>query len=103
MKRLEFFGDTLERLRQFPYSARKEAGVRLHKVQQGFEPSDWKPMTTVGPGVREIRIHDDAGAFRVIYVARIKEVVVVLHVFQKKDQKTLKRDIDLAIARFRQI
>ena len=53
--------------------------------------------------MREIRIHDDAGAFRVIYVARIKEVVVVLHVFQKKDQKTLKRDIDLAIARFRQI
>jgi phage-related protein len=103
MKRLEFLGDSLERLRQFPYSARKEAGVQPYKAQQGFDPSDWKPMTTVGPGVREIRIRDDAGAFRVIYVARIKEAVMVLHVFQKKDQKTLKRDIDLAIARFRQI
>jgi phage-related protein len=103
MKRLEFLGDSLGRLREFPYSARKEAGVQLHKIQQGFEPSDWKPMTTVGSGVKEIRIHDDAGAFRVIYVARIKEVIVVLHVFQKKDQKTLKRDIDLAIVRFRQI
>ena len=48
MKRLEFLGDSLERLRQFPYSARKEAGVQLHKIQQGFEPSDWKPMATVG-------------------------------------------------------
>jgi phage-related protein len=31
-------------------------------------PDDWKPMQTVGPGVREIRIHI-AGAHRVFYVA----------------------------------
>ncbi|MBB6409656.1 phage-related protein [Mesorhizobium sangaii] len=53
-KRLEFLGDSL---------ARKETGVQLHKVQLGLEPSDWKPMTNVGPGVREIRIRDDAGCF----------------------------------------
>jgi|SRR3954454_2374288 phage-related protein len=103
MKRLEFLGDSLERLRQFPFSARKEAGVQLHKVQQGFDPSDWKPMTTIGPGVREIRIRDEAGAFRVMYVAKVRAAVIVLHVFQKKDEKTSKRDLDLAIARLRQI
>lgn len=60
-------------------------------------------MTTVGPGVREIRIRDEAGAFRVLYVADVEDSVYVLHAFQKKTQQTAKRDLDLAAARFRQI
>lgn len=103
MKRLEFLGDSLDQLRDFPDSARKEAGVQLHKVQLGFEPSDWKPMTSVGPGVREIRIWDDAGTFRVIYVARSAGTVYVLHAFQKKAQQTPKRDLNLARLRFHEI
>lgn len=103
MKRLVFLGDSLEQVRDFPRSAQKEAGVQLHKVQQGFDPSDWKPMTSVGQGVREIRIRDEAGAFRVLYVARIEDAVYVLHAFQKKTQQTAKRDLDLAAARLRQI
>ncbi len=103
MKELVFLGDSLEQLRDFPETARKEAGVQLHKVQQGIEPSDWKPMTTVGQGVREIRIRDEAGAFRVLYVAKIEDAVYVLHAFQKKTQQTAKRDLDLAAARMRQI
>jgi len=103
VKRLEFLGDSLARVRDFPQGARKEAGVQLHKVQQGLEPSDWKPMTTVGPGVREIRIRDEAGAFRVLYVAHIGDAVVVLHAFQKKTQRTEKRDLDLAAWRLTQI
>jgi phage-related protein len=75
----------------------------LFKVQHGIEPSDWKPMKSVGPGVREIRIRDEAGAFRIIYVASIGEMIFVLHAFQKKSQQTAKRDLDLAIQRFRKI
>ncbi|MGA0565606.1 type II toxin-antitoxin system RelE/ParE family toxin [Ancylobacter sp. VNQ12] len=101
MKRLEFLGDSLEQLREFPETVRKEAGVQLHKVQQGFEPSDWKPMASVGQGVREIRI--EAGAFRVLYIAKIEDAVYVLHAFQKKTQQTAKRDLDLAATRLRQI
>ena len=103
MKQLVFLGDALEQLRDFPAAARKEAGVQLHKIQLGFEPSDWKPMTTVGQGVREIRIRDEAGAFRVLYIAKIEDAVYVLHAFQKKTQQTAKRDLDLAAARLRQI
>ncbi|CAN7206741.1 type II toxin-antitoxin system RelE/ParE family toxin [Neorhizobium tomejilense] len=103
MKRLEFLGDALDRLRDFPEVARKEAGVQLHKIQLGLEPSDWKPMTTIGAGVREIRIRDEAGAFRIIYVTRIEDAVYVLHAFQKKTQQTAKRDLDIATARLRQI
>lgn len=103
MKRLEFLGDSLEQLRDFPETVRKEAGVQLHKVQQGIEPSDWKPMTSVGQGVREIRIRDEAGIFRVLYIAKIGDTVYVLHAFQKKTQQTAKRDLDLAATRLRQI
>lgn len=103
MKDLVFLGDSLEQLRDFPEQARKEAGVQLHKIQQGIEPSDWKPMTSVGQGVREIRIRDEAGAFRVLYVTKIEDAVYVLHIFQKKTQQTAKRDLDLAAARLRQI
>lgn len=103
MKRIEFLGDSLDELRGFPESARKEAGVQLHKVQLGLEPSDWKPMTTIGQGVREIRIRDEAGAFRVLYVAQRAEAIFVLHAFHKKTQQTAKKDLELAAARFRQI
>lgn len=103
MKRIVFLGDSLERLRDFPEAARKETGVQLHKVQLGLEPSDWKPMTAVGPGVREIRVRDEAGAFRILYVTRIADAVYVLHVFRKTSQQTAKRDLELAAARLREI
>jgi phage-related protein len=64
---------------------------------------DWKSMTTVGQGVREIRIRDEVGAYRVIYVAKFADAVYVLHCFQKKTQKTSKADIDLAAKRYRDL
>ena len=60
-------------------------------------------MNTVGQGVKEIRIRDAAGAFRVIYVARFADAVYVLHCFQKKSQKTSKADLDLASKRYRNL
>jgi len=36
-------------------------------------------MPTIGRGVEEIRIRDDAGNFRVIYTARLADAVFVLH------------------------
>lgn len=103
MKPIAFVGSALDEMRDFPVGARREAGYQLDRVQRGLEPDDWKPMTSVGPGVREIRVREAAGAFRVIYVATLVEAVYVLHAFQKKTQQTAKRDLDLAALRFRQI
>lgn len=86
----------------FPNDARREAGYQLFQVQIGENPSDWKPMPSVGPGVREIRIRQASGAYRIIYLTTIGDVHV-LHAFQKTTQATAKRDIDLAKARLRQI
>jgi phage-related protein len=101
MKKIVFLGDSLGRLRDFPEDARSEAGYQLREVQNGNDPSDWKPMKTIGPGVREIRIRDATGAFRIIYAASMGEQVVVLHAFQKKTQQTPVKDIDLAVSRLR--
>ncbi|ELO0757014.1 TPA: type II toxin-antitoxin system RelE/ParE family toxin [Salmonella enterica subsp. diarizonae] len=100
MKVLLFRGGSLNDLRDFPVTARREAGYQLDKVQSGKFPDDWKPMTTVGQGVQEIRVRDVTGAFRVIYVARFADAVYVLHCFQKKTQKTRKEDLDLAAKRY---
>jgi phage-related protein len=83
--------------------ARREAGHQIDQVQRGRDPDDWRPMNTVGPGVREIRVRDAAGAFRVIYTAKLADAAYVLHCFQKKRQKTSKADIDLAVKRYRDL
>ncbi len=60
-------------------------------------------METVGPGVREIRIREQSGAYRVVYVARFKDAIYVLHCFQKKTQKTSPRDLDLVRSRYKEL
>ena len=81
--------------------ARAAAGFQLSEVQRGEDPKDWKPMKTIGPGVREIRIREARGAFRVIYVSSIDAAILVLHAFQKKTQNTSQADLDLARARLK--
>lgn len=102
-KAVEFRGSSLDDLRSFPLSARREAGHQLDQVQNGHEPDDWKPMNTVGLGVKEIRIRDASGAFRVMYVAKFADTVYVLHCFKKKTEKTSKADLDLAAKRYRDL
>ncbi len=102
-KPIEFRGNSLDDLRAFPLSAKREAGYQLDRVQNGLEPDDWKPLNTVGLGVREIRIRDAAGAFRVVYVAKFPDAVYVLHCFQKKTEKTSKADLDLAKKRYQEL
>jgi len=78
MKEVIFMGDSLARIRAFPSDARQDAGFQIDKVQRGEIPDVWKPMKTVGKGVKEVRIKEASGQYRVIY-------------FQ-----TRKMDIDLA-------
>jgi phage-related protein len=102
-KPLQFMGSSHSDLKAFPQEARRDAGFNLDFVQRGFEPENWKPIKTVGPGVNEIRVRDASGAYRVIYLATRSEAVYVLHCFQKKTEKTSQRDIELAQQRFKAI
>ena len=102
MKPLRFIGSSLDDLRDFPAEARRQAGFELYAVQRGLNPSDWKPMSIVGKGAREIRIHV-LGEWRVLFVAKFRDAVYVLHSFQKKSQKTGRGDIDIARQRYQQV
>ena len=101
-KPLVWLGSSLDNVRAFPDDARQEAGFQLRRVQKGLSPIDWKPMTIVGPGVVEIRIHTTE-EYRVFYVAKFAEAVYVLHTFTKQTQKTPQRDIDLAQRRYSEL
>ncbi len=99
-KELYFIGGSLDDLRDFPDDARREAGHQLHLVQLGETPHDWKPMTSVGPGVYEIRIHT-AVEHRVLCLSKHQEGIYVLHAFQKTTRQTRQADIDLARERLK--
>ena len=102
MKPVIFLSGSLDDLRSFPADARRQAGYQLDRVQRGLDPDDWRPMPSIGAGVRELRVRERAGAFRVIYVATFADAVYVLHAFQKKTRQTAKRDLDLAASRLRE-
>ncbi len=97
---LIWLGNSRGDVRAFPELARRLTGFQLRLVQQGSDPDDWKPMPTVGPGVREIRVHIE-GAYRVFYVATLAEAVYVLHAFEKR--RTAAHDLDLGRVRFRSL
>ncbi|HSS48102.1 MAG TPA: type II toxin-antitoxin system RelE/ParE family toxin [Thermoanaerobaculia bacterium] len=94
-KILFWIGASFEDLREFPPDARRAAGYELRRVQRGSMPTDWKPLSGVGPGVNEVRIHTGT-EHRVLYVAKFEEAIYVLHAFEKKSRQTRDKDIALA-------
>ena len=95
-------GPVLDDRRAFPVAARRLAGYQLSRVQAGLMPDDWKPMTSVGAGVLEIRLHTGA-EHRVFYLAKFEEGIYVLHAFEKRTRQTRMADIGVARKRLAEI
>ena len=102
MKQLLWIGSSYKTVCAWSKGVKQAAGYQLHLIQQGMDPDDWKPMQSVGAGVREVRIHVE-GERRIVYVAKFDEGVYILHAFAKKTQKTPKKDIAMAKARFEEV
>jgi phage-related protein len=98
-KTILWLGSSRSDLQAFTRDARRLAGFQLRLVQQGLEPLDWKPMPSIGPGVREIRIHTEV-EHRVCYVTKFAEAIYVLHAFEKRTRKTSQHDVELARQRY---
>ena len=103
MKQVEFLGDSLKVISEFPKDARQNVGRQLAKVQKGNLPDNYKPMPDVGKGVEEIRVRDESGIYRVMFTARLADAIYVLHAFQKKTMQTSNKDMDIARQRFKQL
>ncbi len=103
MKDIEFLGTSLADVRSFPDDIKQDTGYQLHKIQLGDMPDNYKPMSSIGGSVVEIRLKDSNGIYRIIYTAKFAETVYVLHAFIKKTQKTPQADIDLAKSRLKSL
>ena len=102
MKPVNWLGTSRKDIKAFDADARRVAGVELGLVQQGLDPTDWKPMSAIAVGVREIRIHNRVEN-RVLYITKFANAIYVLHAFIKKSQKTEQRDIDIARSRLAEL
>ena len=102
MKLIKWLGDSRNAVKSFSDAARYQAGIELFAIQLGTNPSDWKPMRSIGAGVNEIRIHAE-NEYRVLYVAKFAGAVYVLHAFTKKTQTTSLPDVNIARQRYRNL
>jgi len=64
-------GDSREVLKGFPEDVRQNFGFELWQLQLGERPSDYRPLTSIGPGVFELRDQDERAWYRVVYLSRI--------------------------------
>ena len=96
-------GDSKEALSSFPDAAKRNLGFDLRLLQQGQPPTDYRPMSSIGPGVFELRDQDERAWYRVIYLSRIRDVVHVLHCFEKRSREMPMKDIRTARQRLREV
>lgn len=95
VKNLHWLGRSRAIIQGFAKPVRAELGYQLYRIQQGLMPTDYKPMSSIGAGTLEIRVHRPH-EYRVIYMTKLQERICILHAFEKKTQKTSKRDIEIA-------
>ena len=101
-KPLDWVGSSKRDFLAFPSRVKDEMGAALGVAQFGGKHPSAKPWKGQGSGIFEI-VEDDSGdTYRAVYVVRFREVVYVLHAFQKKSKKgiaTPKHEMDLVRAR----
>lgn len=95
--------DSREVLQAFPEDIRQNLGFQLWQLQQGERPSDYRPLSSIGTGVFELRDQDERAWYRVVYLSRINDVIHVLHCFEKKSREMPRRDFEKAKQRLQAV
>ncbi|WP_433984391.1 type II toxin-antitoxin system RelE/ParE family toxin [Tunturiibacter empetritectus] len=97
-------GNSLKVLRSWPRPIREDFGACLWEMQAGNPATlTVRPMISIAASVFELKDQDGSKWYRMIYLARVKDVIYVLHCFTKDSAKTEKRDLATAKARWKQI
>lgn len=105
MSTLYWCGSSLDDIRSFPKPAKISLGRELDRLERGSMPSDFKPLKNLGKGITgvyEIRTREDGDIFRVAYVAKFGNDVVVLHCWQKKSEQTADSDKKTIVKRYQE-
>jgi len=78
-------------------------GFDLRLLQQGQQPTDYRPMSSIAPGVFELRDQDERAWYRVIYLSRVRDVIHVLHCFEKRSRETPTKELNTARQRLKAV
>lgn len=98
MNEIVWNDNALKNLKGFPEEVKKSLGYLIYLLQLGenlYEPHS-KAIPTIGRGCYELRVKGRDGIYRAFYCLKIENKILIFHTFQKKTQKTPKREIDLA-------
>ena len=101
---LDWIGSAKRDFLTFPGPVKDELGNALGLAQFGGKHPKAKPWKGEGPGVFEVVEDFDGDTFRAVYTVRFREVVYVLHAFQKKSPKgikTARSDVDMIARRLK--
>jgi phage-related protein len=88
----------------FPEAVKDEMGNALGVAQFGGKHPSAKPWKGRGSGVLEVVEDHNGDTYRAVYTVRLKEVVYVLHAFQKKSStgiNTAQLDVDMVERRLK--
>ena len=103
-KPLDWVGSSKKDFIAFPDAVKDEMGNALGLAQFGGKHPAAKPWKGEGPGVFEVVEDYDGSTFRAVYTVHFKDVVYVLHAFQKKSRKGIKTaqsDVELVGTRLK--
>ena len=81
MKSAVFHPKARDAIRDFPEDVRRVLGKAMFDLQKGEKLSMplSRPMSSIAPGVEELRIKDRAGTYRVFYYTRLADSVLIFH------------------------
>ena|SRR3990172_2653452 len=98
-KPVHWVGSSKNDLSAFPDEVKRRVGGALWDAQTGQKAPFAKPLKGLGGGgVLEVVEDFDGDTYRAVYTVRFREVVYVLHAFQKKSTRgiqTPKRELEL--------
>ena len=104
LRPLVWVGRSRADYRRFPVPVKKSMGYAIYRAQLGKKHRTAKPLKGFGgAGVLEVVQDFDGNAFRAVYTVKLEGNVYVLHAFQKKSQKTLSTDLNLAKSRLQML
>lgn len=101
---LDWVGSSKRDFLSFPAPVKDELGNALGIAQFGGKHPKAKPWKGHGPGIFEVVEDHDGDTYRAVYTVRHREVIYVLHAFQKKSPKgsrTARTDIALIARRLK--
>jgi len=96
-------GNSREVIQAFPVKVKHNLGFELWRLQLGERPRDYRPLPSIGAGVFELRDQDERGWYRVVYLARFRDAIHVLHCFEKKSREMPRKDFETAKQRLKSV